>query len=481
MLLTGGRAPEPVDLRIAGDRVVACAPRLERARGEQVLDLGGRFVRHGLHDAHAHVLEWARQQRAVDLSPARSATAAADLVASAHRALPAGAVLRGGAYRDVGWPDRPTAALLDAAAPGRVVALRSLDMHSAWLSPAALALAGIPAHPTGVLGEHEAWAALGRLPRPEPGEDDHAVTAAAAVAQARGLTSVRDFSFEPAREGWLRRQGGDGRLPLRVEAVVLPAQLPAYVEAGLRSGDGDAWLRVGPLKLFVDGSLGARTARCLTPYAGTADRGMLLLDPEQLRTALHTARDAGFGVAVHAIGDEATRDALRALAEHGAGPAASIEHAQLLRREDVPLFGSGGAGIVASVQPAHLLDDAVLVDDLWRHTRSVPYAVRLLVDAGVRTVFGSDAPVSAFDPWVGIAAAVHRSDGSAPPWRPDQAVPLEVALSASGARRSQTGDHADLVVLDVPDPAALSAGDLARVPVHATFLGGRCVHGPWRQ
>jgi predicted amidohydrolase YtcJ len=287
---------------------------------------------------------------------------------------------------------------------------------------------------------------------------------------------VRDFSFEDARRLWQRLQGPGGRLPLRVEAVVMPERLPAYVEAGLRTGDGDPWLRVGPLKLFVDGSLGARTARGLTPYAGSDDRGVLLLDPDQLRAALAGARSAGFGVAVHAIGDEATRDALHAL--QGAGVTASLEHAQLLRREDVPLFRS--AGVVASVQPAHLLDDAPLVDDLWRDSPSEPYAVRLLVDAGVSTVLGSDAPVSAFDPWLGIAAAVHRSDGSAPPWRPEQAVPLEVAMSASGARRLRPGDPADLVVLDLPDPAVLSAADLARVPVHATFLAGVCVHGPWR-
>ncbi len=394
-LLVGGREPAPVAVRLLGGRVVERAPQLDRQPGERVLDLGGRFLRHGLVDAHAHVVEWARARHEVDLSSARSAVGAAELVRAAHRAAPAGAVLRGAGFRDAGWPDAPAAALLDAAAPDRVVVLRSMDMHTAWLSSAALMRCGLAAHPTGLLREHEAWDALGRLPAPAEEEDDEAVSGALCAAHARGLTAVRDFSFERAHDMWrLRQERNDGRLPLRVTAVVQPAQLPFFVERGLRSGDGDDFLRVGPLKLFVDGALGARTARCLTPYAGGTEYGRMLLDPDALDVALAEAGRAGFMVAVHAIGDEATRDALRAL--QASAVRGSIEHAQLLRHEDLGLFAA--AGVTASIQPAHLLDDAPLVDDLWRHSGSVAYAVRSLIDAGADVRFGSDAPVSPLDP-----------------------------------------------------------------------------------
>ena len=470
MLLTGGRAPEPVDLRVSAGRVVEVAPRLAREPGEVVLDVAGRVVRRGLRDAHAHVVEWARARRQLDLSSARSAAQAAGLVARAGGA----GLLRGGGFRDAGWPDAPSAQLLDRAAPGRPVVLRSADMHSVWLSRAALGLVGLPDHPTGLLQEHQAWDALARLPPPSVEDDDDAVADAVAAASARGLTAVRDFSFEDAHRMW-SRLAQRGPSALRVQAVVLPERLPAMVERGLATGHGDAFLTVGPLKLFADGSLGSRTARCLTPYAGTDDHGVQLLDPEQLRAALETARRTGFSVAVHAIGDEATRDVLAAL--QTAQVTASVEHAQLVRPEDLPLFAA--AGITASVQPAHLLDDAALVDDVWRDTASLPYAVGALVAAGARVVFGSDAPVAPLDPWLAIAAAVHRTAGGAPPWRPEQAVPLEVALAASGARRLRVGDAADVVVLDVPTLHGLGAADLAAVPVHATLLAGRCVHGPW--
>ncbi len=476
MLLVGGRSPEPVAVRVHEGRVVESAPSLAPDPGEQVLDLGGRFVRHGLRDAHAHVVEHARALRSVDLAGSRSAQEAADRVAAAARAAPGRGVLLGAGWRDTAWPAPPTADLLAAAAPDRPVVLHSLDRHSAWLSPAALALCGLPDHPDGLLREHEAWAALTRLPAPAEADDDEAVAALVARVHARGLTAVRDFSFEDAHAAWSRRhRAAGGVLPLRVTAVVQPVALPGHADRGVGTGHGDTWLRLGPLKLFADGALGSLTARCLTPYAGTQDRGRQLLDPEQLRAALTGAREAGFAVAVHAIGDEATRDALQAL--QGAGVRASLEHAQLLRREDLPLFAAGA--VTASVQPAHLLDDADLVEQVWRDSPSLPYAGRSLLDAGARLVLGSDAPVSPLDPWLAVAAAVHRTDGTRPPWHPHEALPLEVALAASGARRPAPGDAADLMVLDVPDPAALSAADLAAAPVHATFVGGHCVHGPW--
>ena len=475
MLLLRGSQPEPVDVRVRAGRVVETGPRLDPERDEPVVDLGGRFVRRGLRDAHVHMAQWARARRQLDVSTARGPSEAADLVARAVAARPAGGRLEGSGFRDSTWSEPPTADLLSAVAPDLPVVLHSLDRHSAWLNRPALALVGLPDHPTGLLREHEAWEALLRLPPPTPAEDDDAAGEAVAAAHARGVTRIVDFDFEDAWAAWRRRQSaGDGTLGLRVTAVVLPAQLDGHRAAGRREGSGDDWLRLGPVKLFADGSLGSRTARCLHPYPGTGDRGRRLLDPPALRAAVLAARDAGFRVAVHAIGDEATRDALAVLDEVLV-PGASLEHAQLLRREDLPRFRS--SGVTASVQPAHLLDDRGLVDELWAGTPSVPFALRSLLDAGARLAFGSDAPVSPLDPWRGIAAAVHRTDGNGEPWRPEEAVSAEEALEASGGRRVRPGDAADLVVLDVPRLPETPGGLLA-VPVHAVLLGGRWVHGP---
>lgn len=476
MLLTHGRSPGPVDLRVLDGRVVEIAPHLEARKGEQVVDLGDRMLRRGLRDAHVHFAQWARSLFELDLAACRSVDEAARAIADAAADLPPDSVLRATGFRDAFWLEVPTKEALDRAAPGRVVIVNSLDMHTLWLSSRALEVCGFPDHPTGLLKEHEAWDAASRLPPPTDEENSRAAEAAVAAAQARGVTAIRDFDFADAHATWRRRQER-GRIGLRVTAVVMPEQLPSYVAAGHRTGDEHDLLTVGPVKLFVDGSLGSRTARCLHPYAGTADRGQLLLEPAQLRRVLREVQDAGFSVAVHAIGDEANREALQALRE--VGVRASIEHAQLLRHEDVALFQE--AGVVASLQPAHLLDDHALVDHHWQGSPSLPFGVRSLVASGARVVFGSDAPVSPLDPWRSIAAAVHRTDGSLPSWRADEAVPLEVALTASGARPVREGDDADLVVLDVPHLDDASAQDLLAAPVHATCVAGRWVHGPWRE
>ncbi|RJK92632.1 amidohydrolase [Vallicoccus soli] len=477
VLLVGGREPGPVDLRIAGGRVVERGPRLAPREGERVLDLGGRLVRRGFHDAHVHVAEWVRSRGELDLSGAASPQGAADVVAAAARTAPAGAALRGSGFPYARWTAPARAAMLAAAAPDRVVVLTSQDIHTVWLSPPALALLGLGDHPTGVLQEREAWDVLDRLPVPPRDETERATRDAVRAARGRGVVALRDFDFDDPYGRWDARRDGEGRLPLRVEAVVQPDALEALAARGLRTGDGDPWLRVGPVKLFMDGALGSRTARCLEPYPGGQDRGLQVLTPDALRQALSRIVGHGFTAAVHAIGDEAGRDALQVLA--GTGCPATLEHAQLLRREDVPLLRR--AGVTASIQPAHLLGDRHLVDDLWAASRSVPYAFRSLLDAGADVVLGSDAPVVPLDPWPGLAAAVHRTDGALPPWRAEEAVGLEEALRAYGARPLAAGDLADLVVADVPALDALAPAELAAVPVQATMLDGRWVHGPWQE
>ncbi len=477
VLLVGGREPGPVALRVAGGRVVERGPRLEPRAGERVLDLGGRFVRRSFRDAHVHVAEWVRSLGELDLSGAASPQEAADVVARAARSAPPGEALRGSGFPYALWKVPADARMLAVAAPDRVVVLTSRDIHTVWLSPPALALLGLQDHPSGVLQEREAWDVLGRLPSPSRDEAERATAEAVRDAVARGTTALRDFDFDDPYGAWSARRDERGRLPLRVEAVVQPDALESVAAQGLRTGDGDAWLRVGPVKLFMDGALGSRTARCLEPYPGGEDRGMQVLTPEALQQALARIAGLGFTAAVHAIGDEAGRDALQVLA--AAGLPATLEHAQLLRPEDLRLLGR--VPVTASVQPAHLLGDRHLVDDLWAASRSVAYPLRSLLDAGAAVVLGSDAPVVPLDPWPGLAAAVHRTDGALPPWRAEEAVGLEEALRAYGARPLAAGDPADLVVADLPALDGLAPAELASVPVHATMLDGRWVHGPWQE
>jgi predicted amidohydrolase YtcJ len=201
------------------------------------------------------------------------------------------------------------------------------------------------------------------------------------------------------------------------------------------SGGGDplpdGLLKVGPVKLFADGSLNTRTAYCADPYPGTGTRGILEIPPDELERVMRHAVSHGLYPAVHAIGDLANKLVLDAF--EAIGCPGRIEHAQLLRAGDAARFAR--PGLVAGVQPAHCPDDRDVADTHWpgRTGRAFPY--RALLAARAVLEFGSDAPVAPLDPWDGIASAVGRSDDERPAWHPEQAVGVADALAASSRGR----------------------------------------------
>ena len=202
---------------------------------------------------------------------------------------------------------------------------------------------------------------------------------------------------------------------------------------------------VGPFKIFADGALNTRTAWCFEPYPQTHDFGHSAHPRGDLARVVADARDHGFDVALHAIGDRAVAEALDAFEQTGAR--GSIEHAQLVRDEDLLRFAA--LGIAAGIHPEHALDDREVTDALWvgRTERAFPYGA--LAAAGVVLRLGSDAPVSALDPWLGISAAVHRTRDNQSPWEPSNALTIDQAMRSSWAFPAvRDGVPADLVALD---------------------------------
>jgi predicted amidohydrolase YtcJ len=198
---------------------------------------------------------------------------------------------------------------------------------------------------------------------------------------------------------------------------------------------------------------------------------------------MRQARDAGLRCAIHAIGDRANALALDAFEASGAR--GSVEHAQLLRPDDVARFAA--LGVTASVQPEHAMDDRDLTEQLWPGLAGRAFPLRELREAGVRLTFGSDAPVAPLDPWAAIASAVTRSRDGREPWHPEQRVDVRTALEASVDGRPlalDVGGPADLAVLDL-DPLALAdevtdvvqlSARLRELPVAGTLVAGRWTH-----
>ena len=487
------------DVLVVDGRVLAIADDLsagapgmpELPAGVEVIDLDGGVLLPGLQDAHVHLEQWAGARRRIDVSPARSAAEAAALLAAAVRAAPVepDGVIVGHGFRDALWSQPPDAALLDDLLPGAVVVVASADLHTAWCSTPAVRRFGLSS-PTGVVVEQEAMGLMARAAAAEPAVLDRWVLEATAAAAARGVTSVVDFEYGDLVTSWARRAALlPGGPPLRVRTALWVDRLEETIVAGLRSGDplpgvtdpvAAERLRMGPLKLFVDGSLGTRTAFCTHPYPGVTGpdaHGVLRTPPAELERLLRRAGSAGLDLAVHAIGDRATAIALDGFA--AAGATGRIEHAQQVCDEDLPRFAE--LGVVASIQPRHALDDRDAADQHWAGAtgRAFPYGA--LVAAGAQVVFGSDAPVAPLDPWDGIASAVHRSLDGRAAWHPEQHLDLDVALAAaSGGRRAvRVGDPADLVVVADP-PAAVLARDgvsgLRHTEVLATLVAGRFTH-----
>jgi predicted amidohydrolase YtcJ len=433
-----------------------------------VVDAHGGTLLPGLVDAHAHLLQWASSRQRVSLAEARSAADAADLIAAVG-ARP-GELVQGANFHAALWPDRPHKTLLDHVLPGQPVALFSNDLHTLWLSSAAMRLVNVD-HPTGVFIEDECMALTAALPAPSTDVTDRWVLDATEAAAARGVTAIADYEYTDTVADWQRR----GTPATRIRCVIAKFMLDETIERGMKTGDpvGDL-LTVGPLKIFMDGSLNTRTAYCHDPYPDGTYHGELLEPLDQLLPVLRTALDNGIDLALHAIGDRANTLALDAFERLGTG--GRIEHAQLLDPADVPRFAA--LGVVAGIQPAHQPDDRDAADRHWAGRTERAYAFGALHRAGATLELGSDAPVAPLDPWEAIAAAVTRTDDDRPGWHPEQSLPLEVAVASSTGGRGTTvavGDPADLVLAG-RDLTALSPGELRDVPVLATVLDGRFTH-----
>lgn len=470
------------DVLIADGRIAAIGPDLADGDAGEVVDAAGRTVLPGFWDAHVHIVQWASARRRVDLSGATSARGAAELMAEAARQgrVAPGEPLIGFGFRDGLWPDRPEPALLDWAGEEQAVALVSQDLHTAWLSRGALRAVGRGDHPTGLLREHDCLDAVARLGQADAETLDRRVADALRAAAARGVVGILDFEFADNVADW-RRRAARGPLDVRVRSAIYPEYLDQAIAAGLRTGevlsDTGGLVEVGPLKLFVDGSLNTRTALCNDPYPAPLPEherfGILQTPPDELVRLMTRAAENGIEPAVHAIGDRANTIALDAYDQIGCS--GRIEHAQLIDRADLHRFAR--PGLILGVQPAHATDDRDVADHHWAGRTDRAYAYADLARAGATLEIGSDAPVSPLDPWEGIAAAVHRTDDDRDPWHPEQAIPLADALAAAarGRRALNVGDPADLVIVD-HDPATLNAHELRELPVHATLLGGRWTH-----
>lgn len=468
------------DVFLADGAIADIAPARALPRRGTVLDGGGAWLVPGLWDHHVHVLQAALGAERVSLRDAASAAEAAAIAATAPVRSDGRRIAV--EFRDALWSEPATVETLDAATGDVPTYLLNLDLHSLWLNTAALRREGVSPGDSGLVREEAAFAVTRELNAVPDADGDAAVLRAARAAAARGVVGYVDLDMTWNEDAWQRRVRA-GFDTLRVDFGIYPQHLDRAIALGLQSGDPlrDAdtdLVRVGPLKVVTDGSLGTRTAACSHGYADDPrNRGLLNVAPDQLADLMTRATAAGIGCAIHAIGDAANTLALDAFAATGA--VGRIEHAQLVRHADLARFARLGVG--ASVQPEHAVDDRELSDELWRDQTALPYPLRSLRDAGANLLLGSDAPVAPLDPWIAMAAAVFRTHDDREPWRPEERLDPATALAASTyggslhGSRIDPGAPADLAIV-AHDPLAADEERLRTMPVHATLVAGRLTH-----
>ncbi len=475
-------------------------------------DLGGRVILPGLMDAHIHLKHYALNLQKVNCETNTKEECLRRVEERVRKAKDGEWILGHGWNQNV-WGDWPSANELDAIAPHHPVYLTAKSLHAAWVNSAALKRANITAqtpnphngqiqrdaqgNATGILLESAMELISRIIPEPTVHQIADAIEHAQSILWKMGLTGVHDFDRRDSFMA-LQKLHAERKLKLRVLKNLPVELLEQAYELGLRSGFGDDWLRIGAIKVFMDGALGPHTAAMFQPYLGEEEnRGILNMDGEGLFEYARKAAQVGLGMTVHAIGDRANHEVLNAYEQLRAYERANnlpplrhrIEHVQIIHPDDAPRLAQ--LNVIASMQPIHAISDMAMADQYWGERAKYSYAWRTQLNHGARLAFGSDAPVDSPNPFWGLHAAItrRRADGSpsADGWYPEQKLSLPEALHAytfgpayaayMEDRLGKLAPHylADLIVLD-SDPFHCPPDELLHLKSSATMVGGEWVY-----
>ena len=473
----------------------------------QLVDLGGAFTMPGINDAHTHLGEAGRIQLSVDLTGSKTLQEMLDRIERAAKISPPGKWLQGGGWDHTVWLEKvlPTRQDLDAVTHGHPAIFERVDGHIAIANTAALEAAGInrttpdpqggkfdhDSHGelTGIVREDPAMEMVFKvIPPPTPAERKRALSLAMADASIHGVTSVQDYSQ------WddflvMEQLEREDHLPVRIsEWLTFADPVETLKEHRAHHPADDAMLHTGMLKGFMDGSLGSRTAALNAPYSDDpGNSGIPRYDQAKLDAMTKELAAEHFQMGFHAIGDRAVEMALNAFATPKQDPSCvvptvsipqpkitcdprpRIEHSQVLEAPDFARYRD--LGVIASMQPNHLLTDMAWAEQRLGHNRArYSYAWKSFLDHGVTLAFGTDYPVEPITPFRGIYAAVTReNEAGTQSYFPEEKLTIAQALYAytQGSAYAEfsepykgtlaSGMVADLIVLD---------RDLTTIPAH---------------
>ena len=520
ILTMDNRYPRAEALAVNGEWIVAVGTEAEIQRyvGPQtrVLDATGRLVVPGFNDSHTHFGSGSARLRELDLYGVSTLDEVLRRVAERVRQARPGEWVTGSGYDHTLWGERwPTKEDLDRVSPNNPVLLRRASGHSAWVNSAALKLNNITrstanpdageiqkdprtGEPTGIL--LESAQSLIRRTAPEMSADERRkrqrddLLAGFRHAAMLGVTSVVSGS-SIAEMDLLRELQREGNLTLRWTGWLPLGQAQRLADQGIRTGQGDYWVRVGFLKGFIDGTLGDGTAAMFAPFSDRKDfDGLPTMTQEQLTEAVLFADRMGFQVGVHAIGDRGVNMVLnayeRAATVNGTRDMRHrVEHAQLITPNDIRRFGA--LGVIPSMQQTHATTDMRFAElRVGTERAKTAYPWRSLLDGGAVLAFGTDWAVEPLDPMRGVFSSVTRTNIQAMQpkagWFPEQKLTVWESIyyytwgSAYGDHLENVkgslapGRLADMVVMD-RDLFTIPPEEILQAKVDYTIVGGRIV------
>ncbi len=466
----------------------------------------------GLIDAHGHVIGLGFAALTLDLSGTNSLEEAQAAIRGYAAKYPDRRWIIGRGWNQEKWGlgRFPTAADLDVAVADRPVWLERVDGHAGWANSRALEIAGITAatkspaggriemvdgKPSGIFVDMASDLVAKHVPAPRPVERDLALAEAQQALLKVGVTAIADMGTTVADWQSYRRAGDEGWLSVRIFGYAAGIDNMVAI-AGPRPTPWlyDDKLRLGGVKLYLDGALGSRGAWLKKPYADAPGQtGLPLLVPAELRNMMVRASMDGFQTAVHAIGDAANAEAIGAVEDlaptYTGDRRWRIEHAQIVDPADLSRLAKNG--IIASMQPVHQISDRLMAEARLGPDRLAgAYAWNSILKAGGKLAFGSDVPVESPNPFHGIAAAITREDANGQPfggWMAAERVSREQALAgftidaayaafAEGRLGSLSpGYRADFILVDT-DPLLASPAQIRETKVTEAWVGGRPVY-----
>ncbi len=512
-------------IAVADGRVVALGSNddIRKLKGSrtQVIDLGGHWVMPGFNDAHCHLEAAGFSQMSVDLRGTKSLAEMQQRIAAKANTVMPGQWIEGSGWDHTLWPGQklPTRQDLDAVTKGRPAVFSRVDGHIDVVNTAALQAAGITAKtkvpeggkidldaagdPTGIIRETAKGLVESKVPPPTPAQRRKAAELAIADAARWGVTSAQDYS---SWEAFLvyKEMEREGKLTLRIsEWLTFDEPVDLLEKHRGAYPVTDPMLHTAMLKAFMDGSLGSRTAALLAPYSDDpGNSGLPRYEQGKLNRMAIDRAAAGFQLGFHAIGDRAAQMALDAFAEaerycrenalrNGATSPQDfrfrLEHDQVITPDQFKQYRE--LGVVASMQPNHLLTDMNwAIERIGPERAKTSYAWKEFLDNGVPLAFGTDYPVEPITPFRGVYAAVTRmNEAGTKSYFPEQKLTIEQALAAytKGSAYAQFAEKekgtlapgmlADFVVLD-RDLTRIAAPEILKTRVLRTVVGGKTVY-----